>query len=699
MAADALFRKDSDSSDSMLLDIANPSHSSPLFEVSTLPKPKRRAEDLKVEGPLTPPMFSTSPMKKLKSVSFADTLHEYIPYEPWGHDVVTGEGNKSSVGSDQFFQEIETLAEGVKRRIERERLSGADTIARVDVPDVDSSLPVAPWNEYSQQKGDKHEPGETELQAQMKFILRIKREDLKSATSWHKLSVPERELKWGFLNTKVSTLSLEEKLHGESEMTKIITEVDTGSIATSSTQVWKREGLRILDEDGEDEDLDTEEYEERRDMEALIRKRKLEMQEDMEAKHHKRTPSQQAVRPQVQAHREVQHNHHFGGREPARISTTRSKMIDHDSQKLQAPKDASNDLMFGEFSASTALSKFMETRGKPVEPVKISTSETPDLEGHAQSNTQTLPVGSRRFSSYQPAIHNQQERTANKPLPMLPTVPNNLAPCSFVVSSTFLQQRGMLKQIEKIYPKAEMVYRDYTLPHSVAAEADIILSPSTGLIFTTLQQVKQRALPGQPNRSPVKERMTALQSRYERLIILVGEGLSREMEELGSSRPDDPRDTEALRAFEEFASRLNGEVVVRYIHGGEKALAHSTVVEMANYGLPHGSVDIGDIKPMAQETTWEVFLRRVGLNPFAAQAIVAWLQKPLNVPIAPSSATHVPTHHVTSASAVGLARFLLMDEKERVSSFQALMGGNRILIRAGKLMDQTWVSAVHGFRM
>jgi hypothetical protein len=237
-----------------------------------------------------------------------------------------------------------------------------------------------------------------------------------------------------------------------------------------------------------------------------------------------------------------------------------------------------------------------------------------------------------------------------------------------------------------------MVYRDYTLPHSTAGEAEIILSPSTGLIFTTLQEVKQRALPGQPERSLVKERVATLQLRYERLVVLVSEGLSREMEELGSSRPDDPRDAEALKTFEQFASRLEGDVVVRYVRGGEKALACSTVVEMANYGLPHGSMDIGDIKPMAQETSWEVFLRRAGFNPFAAQAIVAWLQKPLNVPVAPT----LPAKYV---SAVGLPRFILMSEEERVRSFQALMGGSRVLITASKLVDQAWVSAAHGFRM
>ena len=83
---------------------------------------------------------------------------------------------------------------------------------------------------------------------------------------------------------------------------------------------------------------------------------------------------------------------------------------------------------------------------------------------------------------------------------------------------------------------------------------------------------------------------------------MVSEGLSREMERLGTSRPDDPRDKEALAQLEIFATKLEGQVLVEYVRGGEKNFARSIVAQMAQYGLPHGSVDIGDIKPLPEET-------------------------------------------------------------------------------------------------
>jgi hypothetical protein len=122
------------------------------------------------------------------------------------------------------------------------------------------------------------------------------------------------------------------------------------------------------------------------------------------------------------------------------------------------------------------------------------------------------------------------------------------------------------------------------------------------LIFTYLQHLKQRALPGQPDRSPLKERMRSLDLRYERLIIMTSQGLRGDIEEQERSRPEDPGDKEALSLLEGFAAKLKGEVIVKYIAGGEQALAHSIAVEMIQYGLPHGSEDIGDMKLLAAES-------------------------------------------------------------------------------------------------
>ena len=101
----------------------------------------------------------------------------------------------------------------------------------------------------------------------------------------------------------------------------------------------------------------------------------------------------------------------------------------------------------------------------------------------------------------------------------------------------------------------------------------------------------------------------------------------------------------------------------------------------------------------SNKNQWECFLRRIGLNPFAAQAIVAWLKLPVNVQVPLVSSSPITSHNSKSVSVAGLSRFLTMSEEERIHCFQALMGGSRILSRVSKLLDQEWVSAAHGFRM
>ncbi|OAL54363.1 hypothetical protein IQ07DRAFT_618487 [Pyrenochaeta sp. DS3sAY3a] len=638
MAADARAFTSPDTSDPMLLDIMQPPPFSPLFESQVSLPFKRRAEDLKVDGPLTPPMFSDSPMKKLKYVSFAEILQEYIPSAPRMDESSADEFNDSDM-TDEFFKTIEPLAKEAKRIVENEQLSAADTTARVQVPEVDFSLPLAPWDEYSEKNNRKQKSDYKELDAQAVFLQRIKREDLKSATSWHGISALERELKWGLFTTKIPPVNLSEQLHGDVEVTKILNEMSLGDgIATSLSQIWKPAGLRILDEEEEEDELEV-------------------------------------------ADEEVMHRGRTSARRPSR-----------------SPSGQRNDAMFGGFSAASALQRFMRTRGKAMQAAVVATSDANSLTNKAVSLPQKLSAQAEKEIP-DPAREKTHQDQPIAPLPQLPSVPADLPPCSFMVTAAFLQQRSLMKHLDKLYPQAEILYRDYSLPHCPFQEADFILSPSTGLILTTLQKVKQKALPGQPDRNPTKERMVALQSRYERLLVMISEGLNREMEGLGSSRPEDPRDKEALGHLETFASGLEGEVLPIFVRGGEQAFAHAIVLQMAKYGLPHGSADIGNIKPLPAETTWEVFLRRAGINPFAAQVIIASLKEPFDVqlPHLSSSPSEYIDPRIVAVS--GLPAFLVMSAEERIQRFQVIMGGSRVLRQVSNVLDQGWVSAAHGFRM
>jgi hypothetical protein len=567
------------------------------LEANTFPAEKRKRGDLHVEGPLTPPMFIESPLKKMKSVSFPEMLHEFIPVPPSTFE----SGNDVLSSQDSFTAFFEPYAEQADKMVTKEKILEADTTKRVDVPDLDFTLPTAPWTEFSRRSNAKNMTGERELDAQMKFILRIKREVLRSVSSWHGLTKLERDLHWSPFPTSMATVKIEEKLHGEEVLGKLLSELDTGDVVTSSTDLWKRDGLRILeDEDDSGDELELAEYEECTTMESVIRKRKFEIDEEESGIATSREAATAIPQVSDQEGGLPSHIRPKPGQRPR--ETTKKQLVP------PVQKELDSSLTFGGmFSASTALHKFMAINGK--QPL-IAASEV------AASQNQTLSASGQILTSKDIASKNvipdrhpeavdpvKQAESHNqaRPMELLP-LPERLQPCSFILSSTLLQQRSLAREIEKSYPDAELMERDFNLPHSSAQEADLLLSPSTGLLLTTLQQIKQRALPGQRERSPLKERIFHLQSRYERLIILISEGLSRDLETSGAARSVDKRDEDALAGFENFTATMEAEVVNEFVRGGEKALARATVIQMATWGLPHGSKDIGDLRLLQDET-------------------------------------------------------------------------------------------------
>jgi hypothetical protein len=597
MAADTLDHANSDSGDSMLFEVTHPPPLSPFAETRIMPILKRKVEDLKVEGPLTPPILSDSPSKKLKSVSFSQMLQEFIPKASWGGDASDGDFN-SERSFDEFFDDIEPLVKELERKVESEQLTIKDTIARPKIPDMDFTLPVAPWDQYSHKRNGRHRSGETELLAQAVFLRHVKNNDLKAARTWHGLSAIEMSLPWSiFTTTENPKVSLEESLHGETEFNKIINDFNTGPIATSEEQLWKKEGIRILDIEDEEEELEPAEAQGCDDVDGWVRKRKS----NMDADDAERLPKRVGI------HQSALDN-------PVRDIIL--QVPASGSKPVRAPKEPDTALMFGGSFASTALQKFMETRGRKVQTIdaqKGSLHPTDLATTGVTQKTLAHPAEVQYPGAGDSRIVNSAGVQALHPVQTLFPIPSNVPPCSFIVSMRLLQQHSLVRKLEQLYPAAELVYRDYNLPHSAAYEADIILSPSTGLILVSLQQLKQRALPGQPDRSPVKERMKALHLRYERLVVMVSQGLRGDMEQHESGRPEDPRDKEALSLFEGLAAKLEGEVLIKYIRGSEQALVHSVVAEMARYGLPHGSKDIGDIKPLPAESNVSARLLR-GFN-------------------------------------------------------------------------------------
>jgi hypothetical protein len=79
--------------------------------------------------------------------------------------------------------------------------------------------------------------------------------------------------------------------------------------------------------------------------------------------------------------------------------------------------------------------------------------------------------------------------------------------------------------------------------------------------------------------------------------------------------------------------------------------------------------------------------------------ILASLKDPYDIPLSQSPSSPFASAHDQTITVFGLPAFILMSAEERVSAFQVLMGGNRILRSINEMLDREWVSAAHGFRM
>lgn len=651
-------------SDPMTYDIASvEDFYSPLKGIRETPSsPPTKRESLqnrKVEGPLTPLPFEPPLPFKSRKVSFNEALLEIIPDLP---PPIAKNEDISSEDIDTFFAEI-IAPIGVKaaRSIEQEQLQAADTERRVPVPVMDFSRPVAPWKGF----GDSH--------SCKSFLLEIKKTHL-SKHVWPAVGKTERELRWNPIPASEGSFEPQETISDDGSTAKFLEQPEC---VNGETLIWKPEGLRILDDLAESEDeLEVGTFPDAKDINSLIRRRMLELEADNEENLEAAAKEFQAATVKagdLSMVRDV-------AKSTPQVETTES---------LQTRPENSKNSFTGSFSALDALENFMFIRNGKSQKPKLTGKKLPA----------ELPKGPHRDLSQEKLAVTSTENVMQKssiieppfPLPQF-TVPRT--PHPFVVSTSFLRNRKLARHVQKLYPAAELIERDFTLYSSekrgtglekqpsfnlaetMADEADMILSPSTGLIMTNLQKIKQRSLPGQTARSAVREAIIRVAPRYERLLVLVS-GVSNGDYLVNSGSEVSPEltasDCEALVEFMGFCSSLQQDTQALFIAAGEEQLAHWIIAMMVKYGVTDP-----ELKLLQDETLWEIFLRRAGMNAFAAQAILAVLRAP------------DPDSEQRGSVDFGLTAFVKMDLAERLAKFEGILGGRGLLQRVSERLDARW---------
>ncbi|KAK7538118.1 uncharacterized protein J3D65DRAFT_621026 [Phyllosticta citribraziliensis] len=659
---------------------------------------KRKAAVLRVEVPLTP----LSIEKKPKTVAFADNLTQLIaprPVSTTKHEEAlpsdflhADDKMEDDSDFDAFFRdEVAPIADKVAQRTEQEKLSEVDTVRRVDVSLMDFSLPVSPWEIF----------GKAELNAQKQLLRQCAREELSVAPMCQTESLDDK-MRWNPFtqqSAKAKAIS-DEVIRYEKDLAAFMAKIRLQDVVKPEDLAWKPDGLRVLDDiDEDEEDLECGCFSPGDDIGALVRKRKMDMQEP-EATNEPEKKQQHTSRPQSR---------------PAGLEADFQERVKR-GILAPTPTQPPTTSIFGSiFSASTSLSSFMKVHSGIT-----TTQPEPACPEPAEASLQPQPELSRPLS---PAL--ESKKATLIPLPEAKT------PASYIISTHLsTHQRSLTSKIQSLYPSATLIERAplailpsplfTNKPPKQPAQHEplpaILLAPGTALLLPTFTTLAQRPLPGaQPSPTtffPLQ--LARVAQRCERVFVGVWRGAHSAP--TAAAPPLSSAEALAFAEISGHAARLESAVDVVLVPGGEgaadeeEALARWIVRLMARFAQQQqhhspeqqrraereervegqDSAVTGRLKLLQDETLWEQVLRRAGMDAFAAQVVLDALKKKGDEGQGDDEETS------REAGGSGLAAFVRMSREERVVRFGAIMGGRRVLDRVGQVLDQGWVCVGEG---
>ncbi|TVY68758.1 Nucleoporin [Lachnellula suecica] len=629
----------------------------------TLESERFKRDDFKVEGPLTPPnpVFTAA-----KTVRFSEIIEEMDLDSP---------SPVNALNSEDFFQEaFGEAAEKAMQQLEQESLVDADTTARVEVRKMETVVTHPPWHTFQQSKSSSEL-----LEKQMK-VMRSIPVPLNKRNWAGPFSRAQEKLRHYPFPHDLGKVALEEEFVASDDTWEIFVKAPKDEkIIDSSSMAWKTPGLRILADEDDDDEVELGKFpkDHPKDMSYLVKKRKLELDQSGGG-------MERAVqdRPTKILGTGIGRVAQLLKQPPKRNPPKPSHFVTA-AKQMQVDGLGEPGLLLGrEFSAESMLGNFMELRG--VKKPKLMDSAyfpTKAATNHPVSLRNPTPVLPSNVADIQLPIRLSPVAKQN-PLPAPPIT--STEPQNIIISSTLLRHRELIKQLEALLPQLDLVERNFAahnttawMPGSVTrspitspldSEADLIISPSTGVVITTLQRVKQQPLPGSKAKTEIRSRLEKVSARYEKLVVLVTEGKQDE-----TTDGLDELDCKALSEFMGFSAGLVAAATVQFVGGGEETLARWLASIISRHRELHqtGLLDT--------ESYWELFLRRAGMNAFGAQRVVAQLKAPEGVDVTSPN----------KAGSFGMAAFVDMDKMQRIKMFGPVCGKG-VIERVSAVIDARW---------
>ena len=297
----------------------------------------------------------------------------------------------------------------------------------------------------------------------------------------------------------------------------------------------------------------------------------------------------------------------------------------------------------------------------------------------------------------------------NIPTFNIPLLSKITSPRSIIIRSGLLNSSRQLTQALETRPDPPLViiYRDLEVENSTARSPDMIITPTSAAIFTTLQATTQRSLPGQGSSHPsIFNRIHHISDSYNRLFVLTT--LSPLDTFLESSTTCSQIST--LNSFCASLSHPQSDCIVQpilipnqHFHPplpsipSNHAAANSFPLYQWTYALIAKDAIPNDSGPsptlLPSETLWELFLVKAGLNPYAAQVVLSVLKKPEDHPSNQKEnqqqQEQVQGEGSSGALLWGLRAFVQMGKEERMRNFAGLIG-RKAVERVSDVLDQSW---------
>lgn len=417
---------------------------------------------------------------------------------------------------------------------------------------------------------------------------------------------------------------------------------------------------------------------------------------------------------------------------------TKKKISKQNHQKLHRPTQQrshqssrskeTGSCLCSSFSALGSLSSFMEIRGAVRKRQKIE--QSPYFSTKSQESTLVIDSISIEVDreNFEPLNKHGKVYIPSPDIkdPTPQNLPRVIRPFTLVLSTGLLKTHcDIIASLENLAPAPVLIFRDYETPMSSKlsahngirsgffCEADIIISPTTGVLLTTTQATTQLYLPGHkpcftfhgfPSiNSPLRERIAMLSLRYDRVYVLICHASSASN---GSNTKPftmaiDPRTLSSVQSLIVFCASLGSySTIVPLLVPSAQHNILEWVITLANkhtHAFQNLEMNIkftpinapknqNIIQSLHDETSWELFLRRAGLNPFAALAVLDFINKRrASVDLDASDSTN-PENCGLKAPPV----FIEMDPCLRRQLFIPIIG-TRALDRFGSVIEREWL--------